>query len=59
MDGYSDFASCSAVLRAYATAVHTIGVYGYWYSAGFTPAFPQDVLPLNTLVPRQAQPSWP
>lgn len=39
MGRYSDFASSGSVLHAYSILL-PISVYDYWYSAGFTPAFP-------------------
>ncbi len=63
MDGHSDFALCAprrgrpraACLRRFPL----IGVYGYWYSAGFSPAFPQAHSPRCTPAPRPAQPFMP
>ncbi|MEG2530978.1 MAG: hypothetical protein RSA59_03980, partial [Raoultibacter sp.] len=52
----SDFASSEvATLSA---AIPFISVYGYWYSAGFSPAFPQAIHP-GLPAPCPAQPSVP
>ena len=41
MGGYSDFASSGQF--AYLRIIPSISVYGYWYSTGTTPVFPQAI----------------
>lgn len=50
IDGHSDFASSDEAMQQ-ASSSFIIGIYGYWYSAGLSPAFPLSGL----AAPRRAR----